>query len=98
MKIQTLNIFEKYRAYVEKETANQGLTIEEIETLIEYETFFLKWERRISYESNNYSHHRSNSATRYRVDRIERLKKEIEKAFGQLSRSMGILSYPSIAE
>jgi MoxR-like ATPase len=74
-----IEYFEKYRAYVEKETANQGLTIEEIETLIEYQTFFLKWERRVSYESNNYSHHRSNSATRYRVDRIERLKKEIEK-------------------
>lgn len=35
-----IEYFEKYRAYVEKETANQGLTIEEIENLIEYETFF----------------------------------------------------------
>ncbi len=70
--------YEKYRAYVEEETANQGKKIEEIENSMEYERFFLQWERRVNSESNNFSHYRSNSATRYRIDRIEKLKKELE--------------------
>ena len=74
------NVFyEKYKAYVEEETANQGKKIQEIENLIEYERFFLRFERRISSETNNYSHFGSNSATRYRVDCIRGLEKELKK-------------------
>ncbi|WP_343231627.1 hypothetical protein [Tissierella simiarum] len=70
--------YEKYKAYVEEETANKGKKIQEIENLIEYEKFFLRWERRVNSESNNYGHYGSNSATRYRVDCIEKLEKELE--------------------
>lgn len=71
--------YEKYKAYVEEETVRKGKKIQEIENLIEYERFFLRFERRMSSESNNYSHYGSNSATRYRVDRIEKFEKELEK-------------------
>nr|WP_312579363.1 hypothetical protein [Sedimentibacter sp.] len=71
--------YEKYKAYVEEETANKGKKIQKIENLIEYERFILRWERRVNSESNNYSHYGSNSATRYRVDCIEKLEKELDK-------------------
>ncbi len=63
--------YEKYRSYVEEETENKGKKIQEIENSIEYEKFFLRLERRVNSESNNYSHYGSNSATRYRVDCIK---------------------------
>ncbi|SHK50099.1 hypothetical protein SAMN02745248_02681 [Hathewaya proteolytica DSM 3090] len=71
--------YDKYKAYVEEETANMGDKIEEIENLIEYEKFFLRFERRINKERNNSNYYGSNSATRYRVDRIEKLKGDLEK-------------------
>ncbi|MDD4496510.1 MAG: hypothetical protein PHV32_19590, partial [Eubacteriales bacterium] len=40
---------------------------------------FPRFERRMSSESNNCGYYGSNSATRYRVDRIEKLEKELEK-------------------
>lgn len=70
--------YEKYKVYVEEETANKGKEIQEIENSIEYEEFFLRWERRINSESNNYSHYGSSSATRYRVDRIKGLENKLE--------------------
>ncbi|WP_423230439.1 hypothetical protein [Clostridium amylolyticum] len=70
--------YEKYKAYVEQELENKGKKIQEIENLMEYEKFFLRWERRVNSESNNYSHYGSNSATRYRVDGIEKLERELE--------------------
>lgn len=70
--------YEKYRAYVEEERENKGKKIQEIENSIEYEKFFLSWERRVNSESNNYSHYGSNSATRYRVDCIKKLEKDLE--------------------
>lgn len=70
--------YEKYKAYVEEETANMGKKIQEIENLIQYEKFFLRFERRVNSETNNYSHYGSNSATRYRVDCIKKLGKELE--------------------
>lgn len=70
--------YEKYKTYVENETACMGKKIQEIENSIEYEKFFLRWERRVNSESNNYSHYGSSSATRYRVDRIKELEKELE--------------------
>ncbi|MCQ4922043.1 hypothetical protein NE686_03015 [Tissierella carlieri] len=71
--------YEKYKKYVEEETVNKGKEIQEIENLIEYEKFFLRWERRVSSESNNYGHYGSNSATRYRVDCIKKLEKKLEQ-------------------
>ncbi|WP_129724963.1 hypothetical protein [Xylanivirga thermophila] len=71
--------YKKYKAYIEEETANMGEKIQKIENSIEYEKFFLRWERRVSKESNNYSHYGSNPATRYRVDRIKELKEELGK-------------------
>jgi len=68
----------KYKAYVEEELESKGKKIQEIENLMEYEKFFLRWERRVNSESNNYSHYGSNSATRYRVDGIEKLERELE--------------------
>lgn len=70
--------YEKYKAYVEEEAAKKGKEIQEIENSIKYEKFFLRWERRVNSEVNNYSHYGSNSATRYRVDCIKKLEKELE--------------------
>lgn len=70
--------YEKYKAYVEEETENKGKKIQQIENSIEYEKFFLRLERRVNSQSNNYSHYGSNSATRYRVDCIKKLEKELE--------------------
>ncbi len=71
--------YKKYKAYIEEETENMGKRILEIENLIEYEKFFLRWERRVNSEVNNSNHYGSNSATRYRVDCIEKLEKELER-------------------
>lgn len=70
--------YKKYRAYVEEERKSKGKEIQEIENSIEYEKFFLRWERRVNSENNNYSHYGSNSATRYRVDCIKKLEKDLE--------------------
>lgn len=56
---------------MEEETENKGKKIQQIENSIEYEKFFLRLERRVNSESNNYSHYGSNSATRYWVDCIK---------------------------
>lgn len=69
--------YEKYKVYVEEERANMAKRIEIIENLIQYEKFFLRFERRTNSESNNYSHYGSNSATRYRVDCIKKLEREL---------------------
>ncbi|MDD4780528.1 MAG: hypothetical protein PHT02_07980 [Tissierellia bacterium] len=70
--------FEKYKSYVEEETINMGKKIQEIENFIEYERFFLRWERRVNREGNDYSHYGSNSATRYRIDCIEKFERELQ--------------------
>ncbi|WP_326828333.1 hypothetical protein [Tissierella pigra] len=70
--------YERYKKYVEEETGNKAREIEEIQNLIEYEKFFLRWERRVNKEKNGSGHYGSNSATRYRVDSIKRLEKELE--------------------
>lgn len=79
--------YEKYKVFVEEETNNKGKKIQEIENLIEYERFFLRWERRVSSENNNYGHYGSNSATRYRVDRIERLENKLEEIISRSSEA-----------
>ncbi len=71
--------YERYVAYIEKETVEKGREIEEIKNLIEYQRFFLNWERRVNREVNNSRHYGSNSATRYRVDAIKRLEEELER-------------------
>lgn len=70
--------YKRYKDYIEEETINKGKTIQEVESSIEYEKFFLRLERRVNSESNNNSNYGSNSASRYRVDRIKELKKELD--------------------
>ena len=69
--------YKKYKNYIEKETSKKSKKIEKIENRIEYEKFFLSWERRISSE-NNGGYYKSNVATRYRVDLIQRLERKLE--------------------
>lgn len=75
---------------MEEETENKGKKIQQIENSIEYEKFFLRLERRVNSESNNYSHYGSNSATRYRVDCIK-IRKRVRDNPRKFSGSMGIL-------
>lgn len=70
--------YEKYKDYLKEETENKGKEIQKIENLIEYEKFFLSWERRVNSKNNNYRHYGSNSATRYRVDCVKKLEKDLE--------------------
>lgn len=70
--------YEKYKKYLEKEIENKGREIQEIENLIEYEKFFLRWERKVNRERNGANHYGSNLSTRYRVDAIKKLEKELE--------------------
>jgi len=74
--------YEKYNKYIEEEMENKARKIQEIENLIEYEKFFLRWERRVNREKNDSSHYGSNSATRYRVDSIKKLEEELENILG----------------
>src|SRR5699024_12182774 len=52
--------------------------IEEIEKRIEYEKFFLSWEKRKA-KKGSHGVSISNSATRYRVDSIKRLRNKLNK-------------------
>ncbi len=69
--------YQKYKNYIEKETLNRKKQLEELINKIDYERFFLCWERRISRENINESY-TSNAATRYRVDEIQKLEKELD--------------------
>ena len=55
--------YEKYKTYVEEKTISMGKKIQEIENLIEYEKFFLRFERKMSSETNNCGNYGSNPAT-----------------------------------
>lgn len=70
--------YKRYQAYIEEETKRKATEIEELEKLIQFEKFFLRWERRRCKERNHSNHHGSNPATRYRVDRINDLKRQME--------------------
>ncbi|WP_243577867.1 hypothetical protein [Clostridium minihomine] len=69
--------YQKYKAYVEQESENKYCQIQELENLIQYHEFFLRWERRLNREIRKSKHYGSNSATRYRVDCITQLKTEL---------------------
>lgn len=74
------NIYYKdYKKFWEDEIEYKGKEIEEIENLISYHEFFLRWERRNirkKHDSNNYI---SNAGTRYRVDAIKDFKNQLER-------------------
>lgn len=71
--------YKKYIEYIENELKNQKTKIEVLEALIAYEKFFLNWERKLNKEINNDSHYGSSSATRYRIDSINSLEKQLER-------------------
>lgn len=65
------SIIKKYENYLKVEQNKQRKIIEELENLIDYEKFFLEFERnqsRNNYNSNSYT---SNYQTRYRISKIE---------------------------
>lgn len=70
--------YKKYKEYVNKELKTKEEQILNLENLIEYEKFFLKWERKVNYKSNNYNGYGSTSSTRYHVDYIEKLEEELD--------------------
>jgi MoxR-like ATPase len=81
-KEKTLNvmnneIFDVYKNFKKSEHQKWSEIIDEINTEIAYEKFFLNWERRIAKENYQSNHCISNAATRYRVDRIAELKEKL---------------------
>ena len=70
-------ILEAYRGFKESEYKRWSEAIDEINTEIAYERFFLNWERRIAKENYRSNHCVSNAATRYRVDRISELRDKL---------------------
>ncbi|RVU54020.1 hypothetical protein [Anaerosphaera multitolerans] len=68
--------YKKYKDYIKREKLKKEEELEEIRNSIDYEKFLLRWERRVNREKTN--RHSSNSATRYRVDRIKELERELE--------------------
>lgn len=69
------NYYKKYEKYKKEELKKVEEKIEEIENLINYENFFLKWERKVG---NNFTSFGSNEATRYRVDQIKKYEEELQ--------------------
>ena len=68
----------KYKNYIEDEKKKQEEIILDLENKIQFERFFLNWERRVNSEENGYRHYGSTKETRYRVDKIEDLNRELE--------------------
>jgi len=74
------NIYYKdYKKFWEEEIEYKGKEIEEIENLISYHEFFLKWERRNIRKKHNSNNYTSNAGTRYRVDAIRDFKNQLER-------------------
>lgn len=71
--------YKRYKKYIEEERIKKGKEIERIENLINYERFFLRWERRVNKDSMGFGHYGSNPASRYRVDSIKHLEKQLEE-------------------
>lgn len=73
----------KYKNFKYLKTSSQGEKIKEIENQIEYEKFFLRYERKINKEKTKSRHYGSNQATRYRVDRIKKLEGDLNRLLEQ---------------
>ncbi|HLR21111.1 MAG TPA: hypothetical protein VK087_03820 [Tissierellaceae bacterium] len=72
------NFYKIYKEYKDSEIKDKREEIEEIEKRIEYEKFFLSWEKRKA-KKGSHGVSISNSATRYRVDSIKRLRNKLNK-------------------
>lgn len=72
-------IIKKYEDYLKAERKKQKELIEELENLIDYENFFLEIER--NYNKKNYkgNFYGSNSATRYRINKINEYRRKLKK-------------------
>lgn len=69
--------YKKYKNYLNKETQNAEEKILNLENKIEYEKFFLRWERKVNSKNNNFNGYGSTPSTRYRVDNIKNLEEEL---------------------
>ncbi|MEG0249311.1 MAG: hypothetical protein RR561_01875 [Peptostreptococcus sp.] len=74
--------YNKYKEYIQNEYETKEAEIARIKNCIAYEKFFLEWERRVIFESED-SSIRSNPATRYRVDKIKKLEIELEETISK---------------
>ncbi|MDU6783087.1 hypothetical protein [uncultured Peptoniphilus sp.] len=72
-------IIKKYEDYLKAERKKQKELIEELENLIDYENFFLEIER--NYNKKNYkgNFYGSNSASRYRINKINEYRRKLKK-------------------
>lgn len=70
------DVFDKYMEFIKLEEKEIEDKVNRINNLIDYERFFLNWERRLITKYDKNKCYNSNSATRYRVDQIKRLEDE----------------------
>ncbi|WP_304205636.1 AAA family ATPase [Peptostreptococcus russellii] len=70
------DVFDKYMEFIKLEEKEIEDKVNRINNLIDYERFFLNWERRLITKHDKNKSYNSNSATRYRVDQIKRLEDE----------------------
>lgn len=70
------DVFDKYMEFIKLEEKEIEDKVNRINNLIDYERFFLNWERRLITKYDKNKSYNSNSATRYRVDQIKRLEDE----------------------
>lgn len=70
------DVFDKYMEFIKLEEKEIEDKVNRINNLIDYERFFLNWERRLIAKYDKNKSYNSNSATRYRVDQIKRLEDE----------------------
>ncbi len=71
------SILKKYGGYIKFEKNKHKENIEELENLIEYEKFFLEYERSLSQKNYKSNFAGSNPATRYRINKINEYSKKL---------------------
>lgn len=73
------SILKKYVDYIKFEKNKHKENIEELENLIEYEKFFLEYERSLSKKNYKSNFAGSNPATRYRINKINEYSKKLNE-------------------
>lgn len=73
------SILKKYEDYLKYEKNKQKKIIEELENLIEYENFFLEYERNLSKKNYKSNFAGSNPATRYRINKINEYSRKLKE-------------------
>ena len=73
------SILKKYVDYIKFEKNKHKENIEELENLIEYEKFFLEYERSLGKKNYKSNFAGSNPATRYRINRINEYSKKLNE-------------------